>query len=73
MLDLTGPAYQPTTKSREQSDLKRHVTLAMSERRPAYHAPDMDEDKDEDHKTLVRPASNKELAQEKRDLDTDDE
>ena len=59
VLDLTNLAYQPTTKSREQSGHpERHVTFAMSERRPAYpaHAPDMDEDKDEDDKPLVRPA-----------------
>ena len=47
----------------------------MSERRPAYpaHAPDMDEDKDEDDKPLVRPATRKEPAKEKSDLCTDDE
>ena len=34
-LDLTNVAYQPTTKSREQSGHpKRHVTFAMSERKP---------------------------------------
>ena len=33
----------------------------------------MHEDEDEDDKPLVRPASRKELAKEKRDLDTDDE
>ena len=51
VLDLMSLAYQPTTKSREQPGYpKRHVTFAMSERRPAYpsHAPDMDEDEDED-------------------------
>ena len=37
------------------------------------HAPDMDEDEDEHDKPLVRPASRKEPAKEKRDLDTDDE
>ena len=78
VLDLTNLAYQPVTKSREQpGDPKRHVTFAMSERRPAYpaHAPDIheDEDEDEDDKPLVRPASRKEPAEEKRDLDTDDE
>ena len=78
VLDLTNLAYQPTTKSREQpGQQKRHVTFAMSERRPAYpaHAPDMDEDEDEDEddKPLVRPASRKESAEETRDLDTDDE
>ena len=76
VLDLTNLAYQPTTKSREQpGHPKRHVTFAMSERRPAYqaHAPDMHEDEDDDDKPLVRPASRKELAKEKRDLDTDDE
>ena len=65
--DLTSLAYQPTTKSREQPGYpKRHVTLAMSERRPAHpaHAPDMDEDEDEDDKPF---------AGEERDLDTDDE
>ena len=68
VLDLTSLAYQPTTKSREQPGYpKRHVTFAMSERKPAdpAHAPDMDEDEDEDDKPLVRPASRKELAQEK--------
>ena len=76
VLDLTNLAYHPTTKSREQSGHPlRHVTFAMSERRPAYpaHAPDMDEDKDEDDKPLVRPASRKEPPKEKSDLDTDDE
>ena len=76
MLDLTSLAYQPTTKSHEQSGHpKRHVTFAMSERGPAYpaHAPDMDEDEDEDDKPLVRPASRKEPAKEKSDLDTDDD
>ena len=73
---VTNNAYQPTTKSRERSGYpKRHVTVSMSERRPAYpaHAPDMDEDEDEDDKPLVRPASTKEFAKVKRDLDTDDE
>ena len=47
----------------------------MSERRPAYpaHTPDMNEDKDEDDKALVRPASRKEHAEEKSDLDAYDE
>ena len=75
LLDLTNLAYQPTTKSRQQSGhQKRHVTSAMSERRPAYpaHTPDMDEDKDDDDKPLVRPASREEAAKEKRDLVTDD-
>ena len=47
----------------------------MSERKPAYpaHAPDVHEDEDEDDKPFVRPASRKELAEEKRNLDTDDE
>ena len=74
VLALTNLASQPTTKSREQSGHpKRRVTFAMSERGPAYpaHAPDMDEDKDEDDKPLVR--SRKEPAKEKSDLDTDDE
>ena len=76
VLDLTNLAYQPTTKSCEQpGNPKRHVTFAMSERRPAYpaRAPDMDEDEDEDDKPLVRPASREESAKEKRDLDTEDE
>ena len=79
VLDKTNLAHQPTTKSCEQpGHLKRYVTFAMSERRPAYpaHAPDMDEDEDEDEgedgKPHVRPASRKELAEEKRDPDTDD-
>ena len=76
VLDLTNLAYQPTTKSREQpGHPKRHVTFAMSERKTAHpaHAPDMHEDEDEDHRPLVRPASRKELAEERRDLDNDDE
>ena len=36
VLDLTSLAYQPPTKSREQpAHPKRHVTFAMSERKPA--------------------------------------
>ena len=76
VLDLTSLAYQPTTKLREQPGYpKRHVTFTMSERRPAYpaHALDMDEDKDEDDKPLVLPASRKEPAQERRDRATDGE
>ena len=76
VLDLTNLAYQPTTKSLEQpGHPKRHVTFAMSERKTAHpaHAPDMHEDEDEDHKPLVRPASRRELAEERRDLDNDDE
>ena len=76
VLDLTNLAYQPTTKSREQSgQLKRHVTFAMSERTPGYpaHASDTNEDDNKDDKPLVRPASRKELAEEKRDRDTDAE
>ena len=68
VLDLKNLAYQPTTKLREQSGHpKRHVTFAMSERRPAYpaHGPDTDEDNDEDDQPLVRPASRKELGKEK--------
>ena len=64
MLDLSNLAYQP--KSREQpGHPKRHVTFAMSERKPAYpaHLPDVHEDEYEDDKPLVRPASRKELAQ----------
>ena len=75
-LDLTSLADQPTTKSGEQpGHPKRLVIFAMSDRRPAYpaHAPDMDEDKDEDDEPLVRPASRKKLDKEKRDLATDDE
>ena len=74
--DLTNLAYQPATKSREQSGHpKRHITFAMSERRPASpaHTPDMDEDKDEDDKPLVRPSSKKELAREKSCVDTHNE
>ena len=76
VLDLTTLTFQPKTKLREQpGHPKRHATFAMSERRPTYpaHAPDMHEDKDEDDKPLVRPASRKEPAKEKRDLDNDDE
>ena len=51
------------------------MTFAMSERRPAFpaHTPDMDEDKDEDDKPLVRPSSKKELAQVKSCVDTHNE
>ena len=76
VLDLTNLASRPTTKSCEQlGHLKKHVTFAMSERRPAYpaHALDMDEDEDEDDKTRVWPASRKDFAEEKRDPATDDE
>ena len=76
VLDLTSLTKQPTTKSSNRSGHpKEHVIFAMSERKPAHpaHAQDMDEDKDEDDKPLVRPASRKEPAKEKRDLDTDDE
>ena len=76
MLDLTNLPYHPTTKSREQpGHPKRHVTFAMSERRPACpaDAPDMHEDENEDDKPLVRPASRKEPAKEKRDPASDDE
>ena len=76
VLDLTSLAYQPTTKSRERSGHpRRHVTFAMSERKPAYPAltQDMhgDEDDgplapdlmvvydDEDDQPLVQPASRK--------------
>ena len=54
---------------------KRHVTFAMSERKPAYpaHAPDMHEDGDEDDKPLVRPTSRKEPLEEGRDQAIDDE
>ena len=47
----------------------------MSERRPAClaHAPDMNEDKDEDDQPRVRPASRKEPAEKRRDPATDDE
>ena len=59
VLDLPNLAYQRTNKLREQpGHPKRHVTFAMSERRPAYsaHAPDMHEDEDEDNKPHVRQA-----------------
>ena len=68
VFDLTNLAYQRTTKSREQpGHPKRHVTFAMSERKPAYpaHAPDMHEDEDEDDKPLVQPAPRREPAEEK--------
>ena len=67
VLDLTHLAYQPTTKSREQSGHpKRRVTFAMSERKTAYpaHAPDMHEDEDEDDKPLVRPTTRRRPAEE---------
>ena len=36
VLDLTSITYQPTTKSRERTGhLRRHVTFAMSERKPS--------------------------------------
>ena len=50
VLDLTSLAHQPTTKSRERSGHpRRHVTFAMSERKPAYpaHAQDMHGDEDD--------------------------
>ena len=75
VLDLTNLAYQPTTKTCEQSGHpKRHVTFAMSRRRQAYpaHAPDMHDD-DENDKALVRPTSRKESAEERCDPATDDE
>ena len=75
-LVLTNLAYQPTTTSREQpGHPKRHVTFAMSQRKPAYpaHAPDMHEDEDEDDKPFVRPASRKEPAEKRLDPATDDE
>ena len=76
VLDLANLACQPTTKSSEQpGHPKRHVTFAMSERKPACpaHAPDMHEDEDDDDKPLVRPGSRKEHAEERRDPATDDE
>ena len=76
VLDLTNLAYQPTTKSREEpGHPRRHVTFAMSERKPAYpaHAPDMHEDDDEGDKPLVQPASRKEPAEERSEKATDDE
>ena len=77
VLDMTNLAYQPTTMSREQpGHPKRHVTFAMSARRPAYptHAPDTHEDEDEDDtSSLVRPASRKEPAKEKRYLERAEE
>ena len=48
VLDLTNRAYQPMTKSREQSGHpKRQVTFATSEQRSPYpaHTPEMDEEK----------------------------
>ena len=52
---ITCPAFGLYSSPAEQSGHpKRHVTFAMSERRPAFpaHAPDMDEDKDEDDNHL---------------------
>ena len=75
MLDLTNLTHQPKTRSRERlGHPERHVTFAMSERKPAYpgHAPDMHEDEDEDDKPLVQPASRKEPAEERRDPSIDD-
>ena len=67
VLDLTSLAYQPTTKPRElPGHPERHVTFAMSERRPVCpaHTPDMDEHNDEDDRPLVRLASRNEPAKE---------
>ena len=51
VLDLTSLAYQPTTKSRERSGHpRRHVTFAMSERKPAYQAHALDTHEDEDER-----------------------
>ena len=50
VLDLTSPAYQPTTKSRERpGHPRRHAIFAMSKRKTAYpaHALDMHEDEDD--------------------------
>ena len=74
--DLTSPKHQPTAKSSDRpGHPRRHVTFAMSERKPAYpaHAPDMHEDEDEDDKPLARPATRKEPLEEGRDQAIDDE
>ena len=65
-----------TTKSSDRSGHpKRHVILAMSERKPVYpaHALDMHEDEDEDDKPLVRPTTRKEPHKEGRDQAIHDE
>ena len=74
VLDMINLAYQSTTKSREQpGHFKKHVTFAMSERKPAYpaHAPYLHEDEDEDDEPLVRPTTRP--LEEGRDQTIDDE
>ena len=74
--DMTSLKHQPTAKSSDRpGHPRRHVTFAMSERKPAYpaHAPDMHEDEDEDDKPLARPATRKEPLEEGRDQAIEDE
>ena len=75
VLDLTSLTCQPTTKSSHRSGHpKKHVIVAMSERKPAYpaHTLDMHEDENEDDKPLARPTTRKESIEE-RALAIDDE
>ena len=76
LLDLTSLTYQPTTKSSDRlGHPKRHVTFALSERKPAFpaHALDMHEDEDENEKPLVRLTSRKKPLEEGRDQAIGDE
>ena len=73
VLDLTNLAYQPMTKSREQSGHpRRHVTFNMSERKTAYptHTEDTHEDENDQH--LVQPTSRIEPAEERCEPAIDD-
>ena len=77
VLDLTNLAYQPTTKSSEQpGHPKIRVTFAMPERKKQHiqvmHQTCM-KSKMRMINHMFRPASRKELANERRDLDIDDE
>ena len=56
VLDLTSLAYQPTAKSGERSGHpRRHVTIAMSQRKLAYPARTQDMHGDEDDGPLAQP------------------
>ena len=56
VLDLTSLTYQPTTKSSDRpGNPRRHVTFAMSERKPAYPAHTQTISEDEDYGPLVHP------------------
>ena len=74
VLDLTSLAHQPTTKSREHPGYpKRHVTFAMSERRPTFVHQTWMKIKMRMINRLCGQHQGKEPAQEKRDRDTDEE